>query len=187
MYFRMLFPCIFIYLWQAKITHKSLLTEQRKQDSWESMGRKLLDGTDGDSVGINGKTLNGESGGSTPPPPTPQGRWCGEDKPSKTHSNDCVDSVVATNHPCYPKKIYHTEYRPKSPHILKRQCHEIFCFWFFSWIIFPQAPENNTGSFRFFFENSRRYSQVIATGVNDTSGPRYQRLISKTCLQPCFI
>jgi len=26
---------------------------------------------------------------------------------------------------------------------LNGQCHEIFCFRFFSWIIFPQAPENN--------------------------------------------
>ncbi len=24
---------------------------------------------------------------------------------------------------------------------LKGQCHEIFCFWFFSWISFPRAPE----------------------------------------------
>ncbi len=24
---------------------------------------------------------------------------------------------------------------------LKGQCHEIFCFWFFSWISFPPAPE----------------------------------------------
>ncbi len=26
-------------------------------------------------------------------------------------------------------------------HVLKGQCHEIFDFWFFSWISFPQAPE----------------------------------------------
>ncbi len=30
-----------------------------------------------------------------------------------------------------------------TPH-LKGQCHKIFCFRIFSWIIFPQAPENNT-------------------------------------------
>ncbi len=24
---------------------------------------------------------------------------------------------------------------------LNEQCHEIFCFWFFSWISFPPAPE----------------------------------------------
>ncbi len=36
---------------------------------------------------------------------------------------------------------------------LKVKCHEIFCFRFFSWIIFFQAPE-------IFFANSRRYSQL---------------------------
>ncbi len=41
---------------------------------------------------------------------------------------------------------------------LKGQCHEIFCFWFFSWISFPPAPEPQTVSN--FFENSRRYSQL---------------------------
>jgi hypothetical protein len=37
---------------------------------------------------------------------------------------------------------------------LKGQCHEIVCFRFFSWITFPQAPENNI--------------RVIAAGINDT-------------------
>ncbi len=36
---------------------------------------------------------------------------------------------------------------------LKGQCHEIFCFWFFSWISFPPAPETVSN----LFENSRRY------------------------------
>ncbi len=41
---------------------------------------------------------------------------------------------------------------------IKGQCHKIFCFRFASWIIFPKIPENNKwGSFRIFFENSRRY------------------------------
>ncbi len=75
---------------------------------------------------------------------------------------------------------------------LKGQCHEIFCFRFFSWITFPQAPENNIRVISNFFENSRRYSQVkvhhrcqrhrwqchwhrdtggkFATGINDTGG-----------------
>ncbi len=44
--------------------------------------------------------------------------------------------------------------------ILKGQCHQIFCFRFCSWIIFPQAPENNIRVLSIFFENSRRYSQV---------------------------
>ncbi len=43
---------------------------------------------------------------------------------------------------------------------LKGQCHEIFCFRFFSWITFPQAPDNNIRIISNFFENSRRYSHV---------------------------
>ncbi len=43
---------------------------------------------------------------------------------------------------------------------LKGQCHEIFCFWFFPWIIFPPAPEYSLKNITNFFENSRRYSQV---------------------------
>jgi len=38
---------------------------------------------------------------------------------------------------------------------LKGQCHEIFCFGFFSWITFPQAPENNIRVISNFFENSQ--------------------------------
>ncbi len=55
---------------------------------------------------------------------------------------------------------------------LKGQCHEIFCFRFFSWITFPQAPDNNIRIISNFFENSRRYSQakVLNFGVNDTGG-----------------
>ncbi len=43
---------------------------------------------------------------------------------------------------------------------LKAQCHEIFCFWFFSWISFPPAPEYPIRTVSNFFENLRRYSQV---------------------------
>ncbi len=43
---------------------------------------------------------------------------------------------------------------------LKGQCHEIFCFWFFSWISFPPAPDYPMRTVSNFFENSRRYSQV---------------------------
>ncbi len=52
--------------------------------------------------------------------------------------------------------------------ILKGQCHEIFCFWFFSRISFPQAPEYTVRTVSSFFENSRRYSQLKADH-------RYQR------------
>ncbi len=36
----------------------------------------------------------------------------------------------------------------------------IFCFRFFSWIIFPQAPEYNNRVIWNFFKTLRRYSQV---------------------------
>jgi len=45
-------------------------------------------------------------------------------------------------------------------HDLKGQCHKIFCFWFFSWICFPPAPEYSIKTISNFFENSRRYSQL---------------------------
>ncbi len=48
----------------------------------------------------------------------------------------------------------------KRPYSLKGQCHEIFCFWFFSWISFPQALEYTFRAVSNFFENSRRYSQL---------------------------
>jgi hypothetical protein len=44
--------------------------------------------------------------------------------------------------------------------LLKEQCHEIFCYWFFSWIRFPPAPEYSIKTVSNFLENSRRYSQV---------------------------
>ncbi len=54
---------------------------------------------------------------------------------------------------------------------LKGQCHKISCFRFFSWIIFPQAPENSTSVISNLFENSRRYPQAkCTTGINDTGG-----------------
>ncbi len=43
---------------------------------------------------------------------------------------------------------------------LKGQCHEIFDFWFFSWISFPQACEYTITAISIFFENSRRYSRL---------------------------
>ncbi len=44
---------------------------------------------------------------------------------------------------------------------LKGQCHEIFDFWFFPWISFPQAPEYTIRAVSNFFENSWRYSQQV--------------------------
>ncbi len=43
---------------------------------------------------------------------------------------------------------------------LKGQCHEIFCFWFFSWISFPQASVYTIRVVSNFCENSRIYSQL---------------------------
>ncbi len=43
---------------------------------------------------------------------------------------------------------------------LKGQCHEIFRFWFFSWIRFPPAPEYSIKTVSNFFKNSRRYSRL---------------------------
>ncbi len=43
---------------------------------------------------------------------------------------------------------------------LKVQCHEIFDFWFFPWISFPQASEYNITAISNFSENSRRYSRL---------------------------
>ncbi len=43
---------------------------------------------------------------------------------------------------------------------LKGQCHEVFDFWFFSWISFPQASEYTITAISNFFENSWRYSRL---------------------------
>ncbi len=54
---------------------------------------------------------------------------------------------------------------------LKGQCHEIFCFWFFSLIGFPQAPEYSIKTVSNFskIRGDIRISR-FATGVNDTGG-----------------
>ncbi len=70
--------------------------------------------------------------------------------------------------PGFPKnKKFHV----KIPY-LKGQCHEIFCFWFFSWISFPQAPEYTLRAVSNFF---RKFTEIFAAqgwppGINDTSG-----------------
>ncbi len=76
---------------------------------------------------------------------------------------------------------------------LKVQCHEIFCFWFFSWISSPPppSPEYCIRSVSNFFENLRRYSSQGAPPVStspaanfstsfpsvaDTSGKQWEQL-----------
>ena len=54
-------------------------------------------------------------------------------------------------------------------HDLKGQCHEIFCFWFFSWISFPQAPEYTIRAVSNFFRGDICSSR-LTTGINDTGG-----------------
>ncbi len=61
---------------------------------------------------------------------------------------DDVQSVAIFTYLCAVKRT------------LKRQCHEIFCFWFFSSISFPPAPEYPIRTVSNFFENSRRYSHL---------------------------
>ncbi len=43
---------------------------------------------------------------------------------------------------------------------LKGQCHEIFCFWFFSWISFPPAPEYPIRTVSNFSENLQSQVKV---------------------------
>ncbi len=43
---------------------------------------------------------------------------------------------------------------------LKGQCHEIFDFWFFSWINFPHAPEYTITAISNFSENLLKYSRL---------------------------
>jgi hypothetical protein len=70
---------------------------------------------------------------------------------------------------------------------LKGQCHEIFCFWVFSWISFPQAPEytiravsniqgwppvstTSAANFATSFTSVVDTGGKFATGVNDAGG-----------------
>ncbi len=52
-------------------------------------------------------------------------------------------------------KYRHRRIQKYSP-CLKGQCHEIFDFWFFSWVSFPKAPRYTIRAVSNFFENSKR-------------------------------
>ncbi len=55
------------------------------------------------------------------------------------------------------------------PLLLKGQCHEIFCFRFFSWITFPQAPENNSRViYNFFWKFEEIFAGQGAPPVSTT-------------------
>jgi hypothetical protein len=68
------------------------------------------------------------------------------------------DEMTLTSPYVYFKTL--TVGKPMPESTLKGQCHEIFCFWFFSWISFPQASDYTIRVVSNFFENSRRYSQL---------------------------
>ncbi len=61
---------------------------------------------------------------------------------------------------------------------LKGQCHEIFCFLFFSWISFPQAPDHTIRAVSNFFESSRRYSQLKVCHLEKIFNPKFFFMIS---------
>jgi hypothetical protein len=52
--------------------------------------------------------------------------------------------------------------QPDGAQYLKGQCHEIFCFRFFSRIIFPQARENNVRVILNFF---RKFAEIFGYQV----------------------
>ncbi len=59
--------------------------------------------------------------------------------------------------------------------VLQGQCHEIFCFRFFSLINFPQAPQNNIRTLTNFLKISRdirksRYITYIKDTINFPTG-----------------
>jgi hypothetical protein len=62
-------------------------------------------------------------------------------------------------------------FRARILNLLKGQSHEIFCFWFFSWVSFPQPQSIPLGLFRI-FSKIRRYIRKsrCTTSINDTSG-----------------
>ncbi len=71
--------------------------------------------------------------------------------------NSATGSPLRLAYRLHRTRIFRTR-EPKAR--LKGQCHEIFCFWFFSWINFPQASDYTIRVVSNFFENSRRYSQL---------------------------
>ncbi len=83
----------------------------------------------------------------------------GSSPPGKSHlwhcfrsDGNCVRSVIYISNGPIRYVVF--------PSSLQGQCHEIFCFWFFSWISFSQATEYTIRAVSNFFENSRRYSQL---------------------------
>ncbi len=76
-----------------------------------------------------------------------------------THLVDRKSSSVRTNASVYTLLIEHmVQFLRTVVNYFFVQCHEIFCFRFFSWIILPQAPGNKKGSFWIF----RKFAEIFA-------------------------
>ncbi len=76
---------------------------------------------------------------------------------------------------------------------LKGQFHEIFDFWFFSWISFPQAPEYTIRAVSIFFpkirgdiRSSRCNTGVIDTGGKFATGINESETGGKICRRCCW-
>jgi hypothetical protein len=66
---------------------------------------------------------------------------------------------------------------------LKRQCHEIFDFWFFHESVSPKPLSIPLGSFRIFSKiRGDIRSSRFATGVNDTGGKCEKSSIRKVLI-----
>ncbi len=65
---------------------------------------------------------------------------------------------------------------------LKGLCHEIFCFWFFPWLIFPQASDNSIRIISNIVKHLLRYLlgdiggkfATKTTSVVDTGGKKWE-------------
>ncbi len=66
---------------------------------------------------------------------------------------------------------------------LKGQFHKIFCFWFFSWISYHQAPDYTITVVSNFFVNSPRYSAAVSS-TPVANWNRWQFAIDATSLTP---
>ncbi len=86
-------------------------------------------------------------------------------------------------HSCNLKYTVQYGQHRSSPRISsKGQCHEIFCFRFFSWITFPQAPYNNISIISNFFENSREiFASQGAPPVSATPAANF------ATISPCVV
>ncbi len=73
-----------------------------------------------------------------------------------------------------------------TPLILKGQCHKIFCFRFFSWIIFPQASKNTVtlGSLQIFLKILGQVAPPVSTTPVANLPPASPILMAKVPTTP---